>query len=384
MNSDHLNHWSRSMIVVSQRSATRRAWRTVTSVVLAVGVVAAVGCGSNDDNKSSGGGAAGGSGGGAKSADLAFVYPTTETNFGQEMALGAKAAAADRPGVNLKESAPANVDGPKEVQLFQAATRASKDGVAMMTLTPDLFLRPLLTAGQQGVPLVAVDVPPAKGAEQAAKLLIGNSNVGIGQDLAKAVLAKIPADAKGEVLIGTDTPGLPVLEQRNQGFKEVMSKERPNLKMVVFDAKQSPTDNFNTWSAQVKAHPGAVAYVGPGSQAAVSLTRIQKRSGKKLLVGACDLDPVALEGVRDGYVEALVSPEHFLKAYIAIALLADQKQNGKKLPEGVWNTGELTVDSKNIDEIMARQKSPEARAAFFKPVADKQLAAPSTYLAPGT
>jgi ribose transport system substrate-binding protein len=373
------------MDVVSHSGASRRAWRTVVSVVLAVGVVAAAGCGSSNDDKSSGGGgASAGSGGGAKSADLAFVYPTTETNFGQEMALGAKAAADDRPGVNLKESAPANVDGPKEVQLFQAATRASKDGVAMMTLTPDLFLRPLLTAGQQGVPLVAVDVPPAKGAEKAAKLLIGNSNVGIGEDLAKAVLKKIPADATGEVLIGTDTPGLPVLEQRNEGFKSIMSKERPNLKMVVFDAKQSPTDNFNTWSAQVKAHPNAVAYVGPGSQAAVSLTRIQKKSGKKLVVGACDLDPVALEGVKGGYVQALISPEHFLKAYIAIALLADQKQNGKKLPEGVWNTGELTVDSSNIDEIMARQKSAQARSAFFKPVAEKQLADPSSYLSPGT
>ena len=136
-----------------------------------------------------------------------------------------------------------------------------------------------------------------------------------------------------------------MLEQRNQGFKEAIAKARPGIKFMVFDAKQSPTDNYNTWSAQVKAHPDAIAYVGPGSQAAVSLTRIQKQSGKKLLVGACDLDPVALEGVKDGYVQALISPEHFLKAYIAIALLAAQKQDGKKLPEGVWNTGELTVDS---------------------------------------
>jgi ribose transport system substrate-binding protein len=358
-----------------------RGWRATLSVALSAGLVAvAAGCGAGDDKST----ATGGSGGGAKTANLAFVYPTTETNFAQEMAMGAKSAADDRPGVNLKESAPANVDGPKEGQLFQAATRASKDGVAMITLTPDLFLRPILQAGQQGVPLVAVDVPPAKGAEKAMKLLIGNSNVGIGEDLAKALLPKIPEDAKGEILVGTDTPGLPVLEQRNQGFKAVMAKERPGVKLTVFDAKQSPTDNYNTWSAQVRAHPDAIAYVGPGSQAAVSLTRIQKSTGKKLLVGACDLDPVALEGVKDGYVQALISPEHFLKAYIAIALLAAQAQDGKKLPEGVWNTGELTVDSKNIDQILTRQKSPQAREDFFKPIADKQLAHPAQYLSSGS
>jgi ABC-type sugar transport system substrate-binding protein len=366
------------MSVVSNRGpAWRRSGFRAAAAAVVVCAAVAAGCGSDDDGGSSAGG------GGAKGVDLAFVYPTTETNFAQEMAMGAKAAAADLQGVNLKESAPANVDGPKEVQLFQAATRASKDGVAMMTLTPDLFLRPLITAGQQGVPLVAVDVPPAKGAEEAVKLLIGNSNVAIGQQLAQALLPKIPKDATGEVLIGTDTPGLPVLEQRNQGFKEIMAKERPGLKMVVFDAKQSPTDNFNTWSATVKAHPDAVAYVGPGSQAAVSLTRIQKRDGKKLLVGACDLDPVALEGVKEGYVEALVSPEHFLKTYIAINLMAKAAQDDEDLPEGVWDPGALTVNAKNIDEILKRQTSLEARTAFFKPVAEKQLANPSQYLTSG-
>jgi ribose transport system substrate-binding protein len=355
-----------------------------TLIVAAALALAAGGCGSanksagKNETTSSGSGASG-----AKEVKVAFVYPTTTTNFAQEMALGAKAAAGDTPGVKLTESAPAEVNGPKQVQLFQAAARTSKDGVAMMTLTPDLFLRPLNTAHSQNVPLVAVDVPPPKGAEEAVKLLIGNSNVEIGQDLAKALLPKIPADAKGQILIGTDTPGLPVLEQRNAGFKEVMQKERPGVTFLVFDAKQSPTDNFTTWSAQVKAHPDALAYVGPGSQAAVSLSRIQRKPGaKKLLVGACDLDPVALQGVKDGYVEALISPEHWVKGYLAVKLMADSAQSGKPLQEGLWNSGALTVNSDNIDDIITRQKDAASRAAYFKDVVQKQLDNQDQYLGP--
>jgi ribose transport system substrate-binding protein len=360
-------------VLVDLFMARRRRTVALGAAVLALGVAA---CGSDSNS----GGSSGGGGGGAKEAKLAFVYPTTTTNFAQEMALGAKAAANDTPGVKLTESAPAEVNGPKQVQLFQAATRSSRDGVAMMTLTPDLFLRPLQQAKSQNVPLVAVDVPPPKGAESAVKLLIGNSNVEIGQDLAKALLPKIPKGAKGEIMIGTDTPGLPVLEQRNQGFEQVLKQQRPGLKYVVFDAKQSPTDNFNTWSAQVKAHPNALAYVGPGSQAAVSLSRIQRRGGKKLVVGACDLDQVALEGVRDGYVTALISPEHWLKAYIAVKLMAAAKQDGKKLPEGLWNTGALTVTKKNIADILKRQKDAASRSAYFKDEVTKQLANPGQYL----
>jgi ABC-type sugar transport system substrate-binding protein len=348
--------------------ARRRRTVALAAALLALG---GGGCGSDEG---------GGGGGGSKEAKLAFVYPTTTTNFAQEMALGAKAAAGDTPGVKLTESAPAEVNGPKQVQLFQAAARSSRDGVAMMTLTPDLFIRPLQQAGSQNVPLVAVDVPPPKGTEKDVKLLIGNSNEEIGQDLAKALLPKIPTGAKGEILMGTDTPGLPVLEQRNKGFQDVIKQERPGVTFRVFDAKQSPTDNFNTWSSQVKAHPDALAYVGPGSQAAVSLSRVQRRGGKKLVVGACDLDPVALEGVRDGYVTALISPEHWLKGYLAIKLMAAAKQDGKDLPEGVWNSGALTVTTKNIGEIIKRQKDAASRVAFFKDEVAKQLGNPDRHL----
>ena len=66
-----------------------------------------------------------------------------------------------------------------------------------------------------------------------------------------------------------------------------------------------------------------------------------------------------MQGVKDGYVKALISPEHWLKGYLAIKLLADSKLEGKDLPEGVWNSGALTVNSDNIDEILTRQKDAQ-------------------------
>jgi len=115
----------------------------------------------------------------------------------------------------------------------------------------------------------------------------------------------------------------------------------------------------------------------------VSLSRIQRKSGtKKLLVGACDLDPVALQGVKDGYVEALISPEHWLKGYLAVKLMAQAAQSGKPLPEGWWNSGALTVNADNIDDIIARQKDAASRAAYFKDEVAKQLGDQGSYLGP--
>lgn len=340
--------------------------------VLAVGLAA---CGSSGSSSSS---SSGGSAS-AKSAHIAFVYDTTSENFAQEMALGA-AAAATVTGISLTNVAPPGANGPQQVQQFQAAENTSKDGIALATLFPDLFIRPFQQAEAAGIPTVAVDTPPPPGSK--VTLFIGNDNVTLGVDLANALLPRIPKSAKGQIVIGTDTPGLPVLTARNQGFMQTVKKARPGVTFVNFDSTQEPSSNYSAWSSAVRAHPHAIAYVGPGSQDAASLYQIQKKTGKHYLVGADDLDPNSLAGVAQGYVQALVSPEHWLKGYIAVSLLAQHTLNGTKLPTGWWDPGALVVDSANIKQILARQKDAATRLAYFKKEVNAELADPSKYLKP--
>jgi ABC-type sugar transport system substrate-binding protein len=354
-----------------------RTSRSPRGAAVAFGVAA---CGGGD---SSGGGSDGGSGGqrkAAKDVTLAMITATTTQNAFQEMAFGAKAAAGIE-GVKLNSAAPNGINGPQEVQLFQAATQTSKDGIATMTTTPDLFVRPFSQAVARGIPQVSVDTPPPAGSN--VTTFVGNDNVQVGQMLANAMLDKIPADAKGEIVLGNPIPGLPVLDLRVQGMKQVLQQKRPDIKLVgPLNTGPEPTQNFNAWQGIVKAHPTALAFMDPGDQAAVSLARIQQQTGKKLLVGGADVDPVALQAVKDGRVYALADPEHWLKGYIAIALLARQARDGKPLPKGWWNPGASLVTSKNIDEILKRQKNNATRTAYYKATVDKELANPSQYLKP--
>jgi ribose transport system substrate-binding protein len=212
---------------------------------------------------------------------------------------------------------------------------------------------------------------------------VGNDNVQVGQVLANAILRKIPATAKGEIVLGNPIPGLPVLDQRVLGIKQVLEQKRPGIRLVgPLNTGPEPTQNFNAWTGIVKAHPNALAFLDPGDQAAVSLARIQEQTGKKLLVGGADVDPIALQAVKDGRVFALADPEHWLKGYIAIALLARRARDGTALPKGWWNPGASLVTAQNIDEILRRQQSSSTRAAWYKATVDKQLADPSTYLKP--
>jgi ribose transport system substrate-binding protein len=328
------------------------------------------------------GGSASGSGSGkaAKDVTLAMITATTTQNAFQEMAFGAKAAAASE-GVKLRSAAPNGVNGPQEVQLFQAAMQTAKDGIATMTTTPDLFVRPFSQAVARGIPQVSVDTPPPDGSD--VETFVGNDNVAVGKVLAEAILAKVPADARGEIVIGNPIPGLPVLDQRVQGIEQVLRQKRPQVKLVgPLNTGTEPTENFNAWSGIVRAHPDALAYLDPGDQAVVSLARIQERTGRTLLVGGADVDPVALQAVKDGRVYALVDPEHWLKGYIAIALLARQARDGKALPKGWWDPGAALVTTKNIDAILARQRNASTRTAFYRATVEEQLGNPSAHLRP--
>jgi ribose transport system substrate-binding protein len=321
------------------------------------------------------------SGGGTKAKPkLAFVFTSTDQNPFQEMAMGAKAA-ANAEGATITEAGPPAVNGPAEVPLFQSAVRTSPDGVALETVFPDLFVRPVQQAEDQKVPLVAVDTAPPKGTK--IGLFVGNSNTEIGEKLATELLKYIPPTAHGDVVIGTDLPGFDVLSQRDQGMMNVLKAQRPNLNILgPFDVKSEPTDNYNAWTATVAAHPNALAYLGPGAQDAVSLATIQKKTGKKFLIGACDLDPNALKAVKDGQVFAMVSPEHWMKGYVALAMLAQQAKTGKAMPTGWWNTGELVVNSANIDQVLARQQSEASRTAGFQDEIKAQLADPQSHIKP--
>ncbi|MEV8632406.1 sugar ABC transporter substrate-binding protein [Streptosporangium sp. NPDC051023] len=366
-----------------RRRGLPRRRRTFTALsILTASAIALTACSSGSSDSKATAGAGGGADAG-KPLKMGFIYATSTQNPFQEMAFGAKAAADQAGNVTLNQAAPVGVNGPAQVQLFQSAIRNSPDGIALETLTPDLFVRPLNQASDQNIPLAAVDTAAPPGTK--VGLYVGNSNAELGTALGMEFIKHVPADAKGEVVIGNDIPGLQLLVQRADALIAVIKKERPGLTISgPFDAKSEPTDNFNAWQGIVKAHPKAIAFLGVGGQDGVSLPLIQQQTGRKFLAGSADIPPEALQAVKNGQLFALSSPEHWLKGYVAMRLLIESKRTGKPMPTGWWNPGTLIVNKDNVDEIIKRQVDPASRAAYFKAIVDKQFADPNSYLKPIT
>lgn len=342
----------------------RRSGLTRTAVAMTVATALALSaCSSSSSDHSAG--SSGSCSGSDKKLHLGFVYATTSLNPFQEMAKGAKAAAKQDGNVDLKAAAPAKSNsGPQEVSDFESVTRTQSDGVAYETTSPDLFVHPVQKATKDEVPLVAVDTPAPKGTQ--VKTFVGNSNYDIGADLGNEFV-KQHRGTKGTVVLGIDIPELSTLQGRMKGLKKTIEKKRPDMKIVgPLDSKNSPTDTYNAWNGFVQKYTDADAFLGVGGVDGTALPKIKEKTGKKYLAGSADVPPKALDNVKDGSLFALSSPEHWMKGYIAMKLLIDHNRKCKKLPDGWWNSGNRLITKKNVDSILARQKSDKARFEWFK------------------
>jgi ABC-type sugar transport system substrate-binding protein len=347
--------------------------RIVAGITVAATVAfAAAGCSASNSKP----GAADGS------IKLGIAYWDTRTYAFQLMVSGAQAVADHDKAIQLLASAPDAGDPSKLLPLFQAMGATQTDGIVLQTLAADPFLRPVKQVTDAGTPVIAIDAPPP--ADAGVDLFITNDNPALGQELAKEILKSIPADAKGDIVIGTNGPTVPPLMARVDGMTKYIQAERPNINVVgpisTYGTSGSPQENYSAWEGIWSQYPNALAYLAPGAQDAVSLGLLQQKKNVKLIVGGMDLEPGAVEALQNGYVTALVSPEHWLKGYISTKLLADHKENGTAIPKGVWDTGGLVVNKDNIADVAARQASPEAMYKALAPVGDEQIANQSKYI----
>lgn len=319
-------------------------------------------------------GSGGGSGGGSdtKTLHMGIAVANSGLNFATEMVDGAKQAATNAGHINFKAVGPPNTDGPAEQQLFQNLTQTATDGIVLENLDPPIFTRPAAQAIGSGVPVVALDTAPTDGSK--ITLYVGNDNYQMGAMLAEQAIKRMPKNPSGVVIVGEPNPGTPVLDSRAKGIKDTFAKRTPKVRVMgPYQTYSDPGQNYNAWVSQVNAHPKALAFLGVGDADSYNLAKIKQSRHGKYLVAGTDVDGKTLQYVKKGVDFVTIDPEHYLKGYIATHLLIDSVRTGHKAPAGWFKTPSLVVDKSNIDQIIAREKSPAAEYNWYKQQIGKLL-----------
>lgn len=317
-----------------------------------------------------------------KPIELGFVYWETKTDAFVQMANGGLAVAALDPSVHVQTAAPDAGDPQKQVALFGPIAQTQVDGIVPRSLSSGPLTRPVMEAMAAGIPVVAIDAPPPEGS--GIGLFITADNVGLGAQLAEKVLALVPADAKGSVIIGNTGVGVPPLDMRVKGMVQKIAELRPDLTIVgpvaTNGVSTTSAEVFAAWDGLLSANPDAVAVLAPSAADATDWGLLGARKGFALPAGGFDLEAGNLQAVKDGHVAYTVSPGHWLAGYIATRALANAKKTGQPLIQGLLLVPGEFVTTENIDAVILRQSSPENVAAALSSVGDDVLAHPEAHI----
>ena len=193
-----------------------------------------------------------------------MITATTTQNAFQEMAFGAKAAAATRGRQAHRAPRRTGSTGRRRSSSSRPRCRPPKDGIATMTTTPDLFVRPFSQAVARGIPQVVGRRAAARTGSDVDTLRRQRQRRGRRGPRQGDARRRSPTNATGEIVIGNPIPGLPVLDQRMQGIKQVLQQKRPSVKLVGAAEHGPEPTKLQHLEGIVKAHPGRARLRRPG------------------------------------------------------------------------------------------------------------------------
>jgi ribose transport system substrate-binding protein len=291
-----------------------------------------------------------------------LVVPNTKSPYFQQVAAGLNQAARELQ-VHVALIGPEMYDAAMENSEFQRIAALKPAGMMVSVADAKLMTPSINAAIAAGVPVITLD----SDAESSNRLLfVGTNNYESGQMGGRLLAEKLKGEGNVAALY---TQGQPNLEQRLDGYKNVIASH-PGMKLVdTADLKGDPTAAFDSAEAVLnKAALKVDAFIVLEAQAGSQVSEILKRENKKKVLIAMDALAPTLDGIESGWITASVAQKPYTMGYTGLRMLADLYLNklpsitldfahdpNSLLPRFV-DTGVGMVDSSNLKVYRAAAK----------------------------
>lgn len=339
-------------------------------LLLALGLAA---CGGSDSSSDSGSSeatteaeTAGEEGGEKEDVSIAMEEILTGVSFGQEIKEGIEAYDAEDSAASVEVQGPPSTE--PEVAQKQATDMLAKnpDAFGFAPFPPELWTRTAQNIWDQvGPNVLTFNERPSSEVDSVSsspvQTFVGTADTSEAREMLEKTLelAKVPSSFTGEIILGqcvAQEAG--VLAQRTDGFEEAIENMIPKAKVEKFTSEVEPQANTKAWTTELAAHPNAEIATGTCDQDGTSLYKVIKEKNYDLIVGAMELPPETVAGLKDGSIIAAVGTNWWLQGYTATRMLAEAAR-GAELPEGWVDSGYKFYTGDSIAEIEERSKEPE-------------------------
>ncbi|MER9579859.1 ABC transporter substrate-binding protein [Mesorhizobium sp. M0189] len=276
------------------------------------------------------------------------------------MQTGVEAAAKDL-GVEVVTQIPQTWGVEAQTPILDAmVARGDLDYIVTAPTDKDQMIGPLKAAVDAGIKVITVDTFLGDGDYVNGPVTfpisyIGSDNVEGGRISARGLAKAI--GGKGIVYINSTNPNVSSVEGREQGFKEVMEKEFPDIKVLGPDYNLDDQNKATQQTAAVlEREPDLAGVFGTNvfSAQGAGTAVVNAGLGGHVQVVAYDATQLAIELMNNGVVSLVLAQKPFDMGYMAVQFAAADAAGVTSLPRRV-ETGFAIVDKDNVkDPAIAR------------------------------
>ena len=293
---------------------------------------------------------------GALAAKLKIGFlPGVVDPFYQVMQLGVEKAAKEIGAEVVTQIPPTWGVSVQTPILNSMVARGDLNYIIIAPTDKDQMVGPLKAAYDAGIKIITVDTflgdgDYVKGPVKFPISYIGSDNVEGGRIAARGLAKAI--GGKGTVYINSTNPNVSSVEGRVQGFKEVMAKEFPDIKVIGPDFN---LDSENTAAQQTAAilarQPDLAGVFGTNvfSAGGAGTAVVNAGLGGHVQVVAYDATKQAIEMLDKGVVTQVLAQKPFDMGYLAVMFAAADAAGVTSLPRRV-ETGFAIIDKNNVKD----------------------------------
>lgn len=282
------------------------------------------------------------------SFNIAFIKGVIGDDFYNTMDCGARAKAEALGNISIDTQGPDRFDQTLQTPILNAVVQSKPDAIMMAPNDRQGMIAPIQAAIDAGVPVLCVDTTIDSDIQLGD---VATDNVEGGRLAARGLAEEI--GGAGKVFVVNVIPGVSTTDQREQGFREAIEAEFPDVEYL----GQEYSNNDANVAAQITAarlqsDPDLAGIFGTNlfsAQGAAAALREQGLQGKVKMVGF-DAGPTQVQDLRSGVVDLLIAQHPGDIGEIAVQLLHDFLTTGEPLDPKDYVTGATIVTRDNIDD----------------------------------
>ena len=247
-------------------------------------------------------------------------------------------------------------DREKQIQVVQDAMAKKVMAIVLAPNDQKALARPVLLIKQAGIPCVIIDSAVDVNSNDYVSFVATDNFLG-GADGARCLGKAL--NGKGNVILTKFVPNSASTDARADGFKQTIEKEFPDIKIIDEQYTQGTSEDARQKTSDMlvrnKNVDGIFAVNQPSSVGAYKALQAYGSAGQIKMVGF-DSDPILIDGISEGKVEALVVQNPFEIGYqgvVAAVSAIDGKVVSKKMP-----IPSMIVNKDNLEEM--KEKFPAA------------------------